>query len=156
MTWPAVSKPKNGTWDHISGLCQAGLCHIYVFELHAYKRQLTIIASLTTALHCKNSQSWGQLSNKYMKSFGSSTGKNKKWLKPAYLKCVIKWSSQRKKHTKALNENWNLQFPRPPQPLLMMPLCPVISNASTIIWVIFTGSSTGWHQKQKKSGEIKL
>lgn len=27
MTWPAVSKPKNGTWDHISGLCQAGLCH---------------------------------------------------------------------------------------------------------------------------------
>ena len=31
--------------------------------------------SLTTALHCKNSQSWGQLSNKYMKSFGSATRK---------------------------------------------------------------------------------
>lgn len=39
----------------------------------------------------------------------------------------------------------NLQFPRPPHPLLMMPLCPVFSNASTIIWVIFSGSWTGWH-----------
>ena len=31
--------------------------------------------SLTTALHCKNSQSWGQLSNKYIFSFGFATGK---------------------------------------------------------------------------------
>lgn len=31
--------------------------------------------NLTTALHCKNSQSWGQLSSEYMKSLGSATRK---------------------------------------------------------------------------------
>lgn len=30
---------------------------------------------LTTALQCKNSQSWGILSNKYIEFFGSVTGK---------------------------------------------------------------------------------
>ena len=36
-----------------------------------------------------------------------------------------------------------LQFPRPPQPLLMIPLCPVISSASTMILVNLSGSGIG-------------
>ena len=39
---------------------------------------------------------------------------------------------------------YNLQFPSPPQPLLMIPLCPVISSASTMIFVNLSGSGIGW------------
>jgi hypothetical protein len=43
---------------------------------------------------------------------------------------------QKAEHT----QERNLQVPRPPQPLLMIPLCPVIYSALTIISVIFCGS----------------
>lgn len=46
-------------------------------------------------------------------------------------------------------KNKNLQSPRPPQPLLMMPRCCVFSNASTMIFVIFWGSWTGCCRTQK-------
>lgn len=113
--------------------------------------------TVTTARHREKSQSWGQLSSKYTKSFDSATGKRlssihiHKHQSPEYQQARIPcapWNQDRYQ---------DLQFPRPPQPLLMMPLCPVISNAFTIISVIFSGSSTGliWIENKNEYVAIK-
>lgn len=59
------------------------------------------------------------------------------------MKRTFKKSSGTRKHESSLQKERNLQFPRSPQPLSIIPLCPVSFNASNIISVVFLGSSRG-------------
>ena len=119
---------------HLRKLC-------FMLNHHSWFWQINILerTSLTTALHCKKSQSCGMLSSTYTKSFDSSTRRKKHIF--IYAKDMKLWN---KLIYQKPRNYYNLQFPSPPQPLLMIPLCPVISSASTMIFVNLSGSGIGW------------